>query len=99
MIDGTATVTSDEEFQSTTLTLDVTKLNDSVEGSMSVVISFGDVQCTSRRPYAVYQGPGESGNLFDGDPGVHILRCIPFTPASEFKSLPDGVVERGGHGQ
>lgn len=94
MIDGTATVTSDEEFQSTTLTIDVTKLDNSVAGSMGVAISFGDVHCASRRPFLVYKGPGESGNLSEGDRGIHSLQCQPFTPASEFENLPTGQVEQ-----
>lgn len=92
MIDGTATVTSDAEFQSTTLELDVTKLDNSVDGSMGVTVTFGDVRCESRRPYLVYQGSGDSGKLFEGDTGTHRLSCTPFTPANSFTSLPIGLV-------
>lgn len=94
MIEGTATVTSDEEFQSTILTIDVTKLDNSVAGSMGVTISFGDVHCASRRPFLVYKGPGESGNLSEGDRGIHSLRCQPFTPAPEFENLPTGQMNQ-----
>lgn len=92
MIDGPATITSDEGFQSTTLTIDVTKLDNSTEGTLGVVIRFGDVQCESRRPYQVFQGTGESGALFKGDQGIHVLKCQPFTPASDFEGLPKGRV-------
>lgn len=92
MIDGTATVSSDSGFETTTVTIDVTKVDNSVEGSMDLVISFGDVQCTSLRPFLVYKGAGESGKLFEGDRGIHTLRCTPFTPASEFENLPTGQV-------
>lgn len=93
MIDGTASVSSDSGFETTTLTIDVTKLDNSVEGSMGVTILFGEVRCDSRRPYLVYQGSGDSAKLFQGDRGTHDLKCTPFTPASEFAALPPGVVQ------
>lgn len=93
MIDGTGSVESNSDYSSTTLIIDVTKLDNSVAGSMGVVITFGDVRCESRRPFTVYAADRMGGNLFEGDRGFHELRCEPFTPASEFADLPRGVID------
>lgn len=93
MIDGTASIESNSDYSSTTLTIDVTKLDNSIASDMTVVVTFGDVRCESRRPYSVYPAEKFGGKLFEGETGYHLLRCEPFTPASEFADLPKGAVE------
>ncbi len=87
-----ATVESDSGYQVTTLTVNVTKLDNSVGQSMDITVDFGDVRCDSRRLYQVYAAHRRGGNLYEGDAGFHILTCKPFTLASAFEELPAGVV-------
>lgn len=94
---NTASRGTDERHRHpTTLIIDVTKLDNSVAGSMGVVITFGDVRCESRRPFTVYAADRMGGNLFEGDRGFHELRCEPFTPASSLPISPgaDRLISR-----
>lgn len=94
MIDGTGSVESNTDYSTTTLSIDVTKLDNSIASDMGVAIMFGDVRCESRRPFSVYAADQMGGKLFEGEAGYHLLTCEPFTPASEFADLPPGEVER-----
>jgi len=91
-IGESALVESDADFESTTLTLNITKLDNSVESSLGVRVKFGDVVCESRRPFIVAHAEQFGGKLFAGDKGFHELRCLPFTVASAFADLPAGEV-------
>lgn len=91
-IESGATVESDASHELTTLTVNVRKLDNSIEGSLGITVRFGEVVCQSRRPYLVYAAQGGGGKLFEGDRGHHELSCQPFVRASEFEELPDGVV-------
>ncbi len=86
-IETEAVVESNRDFESTTLTLNLTKQTNSVARSMGVTIRFGEVICNSRRPYLV------TGARFAGEKGHHELSCRPFTPATEFVGLPEGEVQ------
>lgn len=86
-IETAAVIESNREFESTTLTLNVTKQTNSVARSMGITIKFGEVTCNSRRPYLV------TGAGFAGEKGHHELACRPFTPANEFAGLPKGEVQ------
>lgn len=91
-IGDSATVESDADFQSTTLTLNITKLSNAVENSLGVRVAFGEVTCESRRPFIVANAEASGGKLFAGDQGFHELRCQPFTVADDFADLPPGEV-------
>jgi hypothetical protein len=93
MIEGTGSVESNTDYSTTTLSIDVTKMDNSIAGDMGVAIMFGDVRCESRRPFSVYASEKFGGKLFEGERGYHLLRCEPFTPASGFADLPPGEVE------
>lgn len=91
-IESSAVVESNEGFESTKLTVSVTKLTNSVQRSLGVRVDFGDVVCESRRPYLVTNADQLGGGLFAGDEGFHELRCLPFTLATGFSDFPPGEV-------
>jgi len=92
MLHENATVESDEKWHSTTLTVNMTKLDNSISSSLTITVDFGDVRCNSRRPFTVYASHGRGGKLSQGDVGYHELQCSPFTHASAFAELPAGAV-------
>lgn len=91
-----ARVESDPKWESTTLRLNFRKLDNSIGSDLALVVKFGDdVSCAISRRFTVYAADGRGGNLFEGDRGYQELRCEPYTPASEFASLPEPTISEG----
>lgn len=95
MVDGTATVSSDSGFETTPLTIDVTKMDSSIEGSMGVTILFGEVRCDSRRPYLVCQGNGDSAKLFQGTEALTTSSAHPSPLHPSSRRYRQGSFSRG----
>jgi hypothetical protein len=92
-ISKAATIESDETYETTTLRIAVTKVDNSIAGGMDIQIRFGETICSSRRPYLVYAADQLGGNLFAGDHGFHDLSCGPYVSPADLASLPTGRVE------
>lgn len=88
-----ATIKSDEDFETTTLKISATKIDNSIASGMSTQIRFGETICRSQRPYLVYAADGRGGKLFEGEQGFHVLSCRPFVAPANLASLPNGRVE------
>lgn len=86
-----AVLTTDARWETTTLRITITKLDNAIDSDAVIQVDLGNATCVTHRPFAVYQSGG--GNLFEGDVGYQDLRCSRFIPLSGLTRIASGAVE------